>query len=244
MSNYDLVIDSLLEWMEPVTVGERVLLNTLALYPSNSCVKIGVFGSGRNLVVSDESGAVAIAATAHAGPIDMQLVKRTALQFGLKVHSDGSIFATVDDPASLAFHISLVSNCSQKVAELLTKKGNVVDFDYRTELDQVISSRYHEHFKRDVRVLGSSNKPQRFDFEILLRGSRVFLDAVKRDSSSINSAIVAHLDVRANLQKNDRQAIIYDKREMWSAEELSLLKVGATPIEYASFQESIERIAA
>ena len=50
------------------------------------------------------------------------------------------------------------------------------------------------------------------------------------DPSSINARVVANIDVKlAKYEKLD-QRIVYDDGENWSADDLSLLQVGNTPV--------------
>jgi len=74
-------------------------------------------------------------------------------------------------------------------------------------------------------------------------GRRLIVDAVMNEASSINSRVVANLDIRAANDDTISQRIIYDDDEGWSAADLNLLQVGAPAVPFSRSREVIERVA-
>jgi hypothetical protein len=98
---------------------------------------------------------------------------------------------------------------------------------------------------RNGTVIGKSNKPHKFDNLVRLgRDRQLILDVVTREASSINAALVAHLDVKNAEYDKIEQRIIYDDDDKWSAADLNLLKLGATPVPFSRAAEVLERLAA
>jgi hypothetical protein len=109
----------------------------------------------------------------------------------------------------------------------------------------MLEIRFPKHVVRNAVIVGASNKPHRFDSMVRLSGEKqLILDAVTREASSINAALVAHLDVRNANLPNVEQRIIYDDTENWTAADLALLKIGAPPVPFSRASQVLERLAA
>jgi hypothetical protein len=67
---------------------------------------------------------------------------------------------------------------------------------------------------------------------------------VSPEASSINAAVVAHLDVKQANVPNVVRRIVYDDEEKWKAEDLSLLSVGAPVVPFSRAREVLKRVAA
>ena len=70
------------------------------------------------------------------------------------------------------------------------------------------------------------------------------LDVVSREASSINAALVAHLDIKNANIRSIEQRIIYDDEDKWSSADLNLLRIGAIPIPFSQAASVFERLAA
>jgi hypothetical protein len=66
---------------------------------------------------------------------------------------------------------------------------------------------------------------------------------VSPEASSINAAVVAHLDVKRANVPNVVRRIVYDDEEKWKAEDLSLLSVGAPVVPFSRAREVPKRVA-
>ncbi|MBA2770662.1 MAG: hypothetical protein H0U34_01400, partial [Sphingomonas sp.] len=94
-------------------------------------------------------------------------------------------------------------------------------------------------------VRGHSEKEHKFDTALVLPdGRKVLVDTVRHQANSINSAVVANLDVKQLDDPSIIQRIVFDPLEEWRPEEISLLRVGATPVALPQLARSIERAAA
>ena len=93
-------------------------------------------------------------------------------------------------------------------------------------------------------MIGASNKAHRFANVISFANGRKFIvDAVANEASSINSRVIANLDVKSVNDPTIEQRIVYDDEEPWSAADLNLLQVGATIIPFSRANDVIRRIA-
>ena len=91
---------------------------------------------------------------------------------------------------------------------------------------------------------GHSEKEHRFDTAVVLPdGRKLLVDAVNHHMDSINSRVVANLDVKQLEDPSIIQRIVFDPLEEWRSEDLNLLKVGATPVALPQLARSIERVA-
>lgn len=231
MTLLDTTRGALATWPEPVIVdGDRVAVRTPVLYPSNALVTVFVVGGASQLRASDGRGAIQ-----EADAIDgaERTVARIAKAFGLMATDQGEIYSPMVEQPKLAAMISLVANASRQASiELLRSNKHRAKRDIKGELRPLLTSLFPKsqvHY--GARILGKSNKSYAFDFVVDLGGERrLLVDAVVPESSSINAAAVAHLDVGQTNNIKFKQAIVYDETEEWKASDLGVLKLGASPI--------------
>ena len=94
-------------------------------------------------------------------------------------------------------------------------------------------------------VIHGEFKEHKFANVITFRsGARLIVDPVWNDASSINSRVVANLDVKAAKDPKIQQRIVYDDEEAWQPSDLNLLGMGATVVPFSRSYEVIERLAA
>lgn len=94
-------------------------------------------------------------------------------------------------------------------------------------------------------INGARDRQHKFDTALNLPdGRKVLVDVVRHQGNSINSSIVANLDVRRLHNPSIIQRIVFDPDENWKSKEVELLSVGATPVALPSLAAAIERIAA
>lgn len=110
----------------------------------------------------------------------------------------------------------------------------------------ILVTKFHAWvLSKPVTINGASERQHKFDTALKLPdGRRVLIDVVKHQGNSINSAVVANLDVQRLDDPNILQRIIFDPDENWKPEEIALLEVGAPPVALPSLASAIERIAA
>lgn len=217
---------------------------TQCIYPSNEFVRVLVRGGTNTFVVSDEGGAIheIEAAGAEAGNIDKQARKIVDV-YGLKI-SNGVIRSDYCRLEDLALCIALVGNASKQVADwLFATKRIKPSRDFKMALSVFLRAKFNDHVHEDS-ITGASNKPHKFDNIIAFpSGRRLIIDAVTRDSNSINSRVIANMDIKQFGYSNLEQRIIYDDSEEWKAEDLNLLQVGAPTVGFSKAHQVIDRIA-
>jgi hypothetical protein len=108
--------------------------------------------------------------------------------------------------------------------------------------DEFLKRRFGEKISQPV--LTGARKPHRIDYLIPLGDHRrLALDAVVPDASSINSAIVAHIDLRDAKIEGLEQRLVFDDSAPWKAADLNLLRVGAPPVAFSRLPEIIGSLA-
>jgi hypothetical protein len=226
-------------------VEDGILVKTHCMYPSNGLVNVTVRGSGETIVASDEGGAMG---EALAAGIDVRNYDRTLASIvreqGLFIRD--SVIYTPQMPIMAApLAVLMVANTSQEVARRMFDHGNIKrSRDFRKLLADFLSKRFHARVAHDEFVVGHSNKRHKFANVVSLAGEKkLIIDPVSNDSSSINSRVVANLDVKAMGNTNIVQRIIYDDEDDWKAVDLNLLHVGATAVPFSRATEVIERLA-
>ena len=225
-------------------VGDGVRVTTACMYPSNGFVRVMVRGGLETIVVSDEGEAVGEVLSAgvflkNPDKIIAPLVRPQ----GLLVR-DGAILTPrmPFDAAPLA--ISLVANASKEIAQWMYDHMKIKrERDFRKLLANFLKKTFEERVSPE-KIIGASNKAHKFENVIHLPGNRrLIVDPVTNEASSINSRVVANLDVRAVNNRLIEQRIVYDDEESWSPADLNRLQVGATVVPFSRAQEVIERVA-
>jgi hypothetical protein len=141
----------------------------------------------------------------------------------------------------------IVANAARDVAEaLLMLSGHRTEQSLERRTREILVSKFHAWvLAKPVTVSGASERQHKFDTALELPdGRRVLVDVVKHQGNSINSAVVANLDVRRLDDPKLLQRIVFDPDEKWKPEEIELLGVGATPVALPSLADAITRIAA
>lgn len=229
----------------PVETENGVRVTTHCMYPSNGLVRVYVKSGMEHAVVSDEGEAVGevLAAGIDVANVD-RLVRHLVSEQGLAM-SSGIISSRAIPIEALPVAIPLVANVARDVASWLYDHKKIKrSRDFRAVLSNYLESAFSERLSRDERIVGASNKPHRFANVVSFpNGRKLVVDAVAKDPSSINSRVVANLDLRTNGNPMIEQRIVYDDAEGWSAADLNLLNVGAPAIAFSKASVVIDRIA-
>lgn len=249
MTIADAIAESFTEWPRLLEEDGRVLVPTHCLYPSNSSVTVAVGGGIGSFFVNDGWGAleeVSGAGGTFSAADAAHLVRYIVSGYGLSIDNTGLIKAERVTAEELLTTIVLVANASKDAAsELLSRFRPRLRRNIKAELARMLEIRFPRHVAKNQVIVGASNKPHRFDNVVRLDGDKqIILDVVTREASSINAALVAHLDVRNANLPNVEQRIIYDDQETWPAADLNLLKIGAPPVPFSRAPEVLERLAA
>jgi len=164
---------------------------------------------------------------------------------GLKVRK-GAIFSPVVSRSVVPAALILVANASKEVADWGSQHLKFrVNRNFKADLAALLQRYFHESMKNDALIIGASNKQHKFGHIIYLHGNRkLIIDPVINDGSSINSRVVANMDVRLTKDPNVIQLIVYDDAADWQASDLKLLELGAKTVAFSSAEAAIRRIAA
>lgn len=247
MSVLEIVTSELMSWPQPESTadGKAVVVPTHVLYPSRTLVRTYVECDGMSVRVSDCGGAFKEVCDAGAFQFDvLKLLRSHASEWDLKVSADGFLVSEKMPLANLAELVAWVAAASRDSADYLLSKmaSRIKRSDFRIDLDKFLEGRFPTHLKRNKMVTGESNKIHKFDYFVSLNGSHgILIDAVLNDASSINSSVVSNLDVARTSREGLLQRIVYDDREDWKASDLSLVRVGATPIAFSKIESSLAR---
>ena len=227
--------------------GNTVVVPTHCLYPSRAVVTAFIDSGPRTAVVSDGGGAISEARNLPDKPGKLiQALKKQADYWGLKVGGNGWIYSNSVPIEDVAAMVAVVASASRDAAKALVSlfRGKVQE-DWTNELARILRREFGSNVRREVKLVGESNKNHNFDFVVRLPSAeRLVIDAVKRDAGSMNSAIVHHLDLRQSGTKNLIQRIVYNDQEDWRAADLALLEVGAPPVAFSKAPNVFKRLAA
>ena len=245
MNLHDLVLTAVREIVRVVDTDDGVSVTTHCLYPSNGFVQVSVRGGPSEFIVSDEGGAFADIESAGV-EIDKPdaLVKHLLSRAGMTI-TRGVIRSPKVSTDVLPVAIALTANASREVAEWLYAHCRIKrERNFRKIVRDFLRKAYDDRVVDDT-IVGESNKPHKFENVIRSPdGRRLIADPVIHDPSSINARVIANLDVRMAKYEGLEQRIVYDDHQDWSAADLNLLDVGATPVPFSKFPEVIARLAA
>ena len=223
----------------PFGIQNGARLNTHCLYPSNAMVQVAIMGQGSSYFVTDDGGAFKEAE--HAGA-DLRnqdhKYKRLLEKQGLFMDR-GTIYSTPVPIEAISAAILLVANASKEVADSIFQQWKIArERDFRILLRNMVKSEFKSVQVTEETIAGTSNKPHTFDNVVHFPdGSRLIIDAVLRDANSINSRLVANIDVRAAQYPRTVQRIVYDDTEDWQSADLSLLDISGVPV--VAFSKSL-----
>lgn len=225
-------------------VGGGLRITTNCLYPSNGLVRVIVRGGMNAVAVADDGEAVGEALAAGIELRDADKLLRDFMKRRGVIIRQGVILAPTVPFNESPVAILQVANAAKDAANWLYDHGDIKRrHDFRELLTAYLSDRFRNHLAHG-KVVGSSNKFHNFPNIIsFANGRRLLVDPVAKDPSSVNARVVANLDVKSLKDDRIEQRIIYDDEEAWSAEDLNLLKVGATIIPYRQAASVIERLA-
>jgi len=225
---------------------DGVLVTTHCMYPSNGLVQVTMRGGGNTVVASDEGGALgeALSAGVPVRDFDRGLTSLVKDQ-GLKI-KDGIIYSPPMPIEAAPLAVLLVANASQEVARWLYDHTKIKRTrDFRAMLSAFLESKFESRVDHNAILVGHTTKAHKFANVIALSNERrLIIDPVINDPSSINSRVLANLDIRTLGNPLFIQRIVYDDEDDWSAADLNLLSVGATPVPFSQSSEVIERLAA
>ena len=245
MSTLEAVKTALGLWPEPRPADRGISVPTHCLYPSNSVVKVVVEGGEDQFVVDDNAGALEELDEVKVAPQNSnRLIASVVRPLGLYVSEGGAIFSRRIPSSELEATIVLVANASKSAAEHLLEVVRPPRRNLRQTVERLLDKEFSNKWIRDSKIVGASNKKHKFDYVVQLKGDRqLLLDVVVPEASSINAAVVAHLDVNHGGDEKLEQRIVYDDEQPWSSSDLALLKVGARAVPISGLQQTLGMLA-
>lgn len=232
MSLINIVRKSLDQLHACTPIDNGVAVRTHCLYPSNSSVTVSIRGGDGRYIVMDDGRAFREAENAGARfEKSIKRYERIVSRQGLSLEN-GIVKAPAVGSDMIPMAILLVANASKELSEeLFATWRPVTKRDFKEAVRTLIRKEFSNFVVQKERIIGISNKPHTFDNVIHLPGDRrVVVDPVLKDANSINSRVVAHIDLRAAGHDHLEQRIIYDDSEKWSSGDLSLLQVSNVPV--------------
>ena len=232
MNISELIIGSMQKLHTPFTIENGVRLNTHCLYPSNAMVQVAIMGQGSTYFVSDDGGAYKESERAGADLKNQDHKYKRILERQGLFMQHGVIFSPAIPIESVAAAILLVANASKEIADLIYQQFKFTRArDFKSLVRELLKEQFASSTVVEEKITGTSNKPHSFENVVHFPdGTRLIVDAVLRDANSINSRLVANIDVRAANYSNIRQRIVYDDTESWQSADLSLLDVSGVPV--------------
>lgn len=229
----------------PVATEDGVRVTTHCMYPSNGLVRVYIKVGAETIIVSDEGEAVGEVLSAGIDVADVnKLARHIVAEQGLFIR--GGIIHTHSLPIeAMPVAVPLVANVAKEVAQWFYDHKKIKRTrDFRKILSDYLEGTFSERLAKDEKIVGASNKSHRFANVVSFpNGRRLVVDAVAKDPSSINSRVVANLDIRSNKNPLIEQRIVYDDAEGWSSSDLNLLNVGAPVVPFSKAVDVIARLA-
>lgn len=234
-------------WPKPRLEGSTVIVPTHCLYPTNHVIHVYVEPGEHEFLVHDNGNALdQLRAMGGHESTPAYLIRSAVRRDGLQLSQANHIYAPHVRFEGLEAAISLVANAARDAADYLI--ANHRPHPRRPlgeELEAILNIRFPSLWRKEEVIVGQSNKQHGFDYIVAMSNDkRLLIETVKPDASSINAAVVAHLDVRNSNPTGFIQRIVYNDGDSWPSESLSLLRVGAIPVALSAANDALTRLAA
>ena len=224
-----------------------VAVTTHCMYPSNNLVRVLVCGGGDSFVVTDNGGTMFELRTSGVPVQSARLKMHNFLGNRGLMFDQGVITSESVSSDFLPTMILMVANASSELAYwTLANAKWKPQRAFKEVVRELLEQTFVLNQPREVEILGASKKRHKFENVIeLSTGRRLIVDAVVHDASSINSRVVANIDIHnANIDGLD-QRIVYDDEDEWPVADLTLLKIGgAAVVPFSKSRSVMERFAA
>lgn len=227
-------------------IGDGFRVSTHCLYPSNTAVSVTIRGDISEFVLSDDGGAaLEISGAGLAEAVSDRQIKALLRSQGLNI-SGGAISSPPVPFEAIPAALMLVANASKEIADWGVEHLRFGPRrDFKKDLAELLDKHFHDNLKHDAPIVGFSNKSHKFNHVVYLKHDRkLLIDPAVNDASSINSRVVANLDVRMSNDPSILQLIVFDDSLNWSSSDLKLLEVGAQTVPFSQAERAIGRLAA
>ncbi len=217
-----------------VADDDELRVTTQCLYPTNNLVRISIRGGTDTFVVSDMGGAVRAAASVGLpGHATDRAIANIVRKQGLVV-ANGTIACPPVALSDLGAAAVMVANASKEVADWCFDTFKFKhQRNFKKMLAELMKTRFGDELKTGFPVTGKSSKRHFFEYAITSADRILLIDSVLRDSASVNSRVVANLDVRQIGDARFSQFVIYDDADEWPPSDLMLLKMAAPIIPFS-----------
>lgn len=241
------IVDNVREALSAISFFQEIdgvlRISTQCMYPSNTLVSVFVQGGENTFIVTDDGGAIK---ELTASGVELQHSSRAIDNFvtmqGAK-YSNG-IISSLATLKELPAAIILVANASKELASHLLGYTKIKrKRNFRELVRKFLSDKFDGQRVKQMEFVGESNKPHKFDNVIILsKERRLIVDPVVKDPASINSRVVANIDVRSKKIDGVEQRIIYDdEEESWSPSDINLLTFGAKVIPFSKANLALQQ---
>lgn len=247
MSTLAIIQAALGSWPQLREIERGIRVPTHCLYPSNSTISVVIASRGNDRFrVDDDAQALdELAQTLATKQKLSKSLKGLVKHRGCELTQRGEIISPVVSADELRAAVILIANASKAAAEHLVGSVRPPRKDMRRIIEELLDLKFKDRWMRDGRIVGASNKEHGFDYVVHIScGRQLALDFVVPDASSVNSAVVAHLDVGNKKLPDLEQRIVYDDGQIWRSEDIQLLKAGARPVPLSALAQSLDRLAA
>lgn len=225
----------------PVSDGYEV--TTHCTFPSGTHIRLLIKGGKDSFLVTDNGAS--LEETELAGfPAAFFSFYRFAKQHGLKFSPPELYVEQVSYDLLPAAIITLANAAKEMTQHYIEQRKFLKKRDFKNELKYFLTDTFKKQVTHEFLITGHSTKKHRFDHAIKGdAGGVLLIDSVVKEPSAINACIVSNIDVK---QLNDpaiKQRIIYDDKEKWGSENLSLLKVAAMTLPFSKAPAQIQQSA-
>ncbi len=234
------------EWFAPREVNGLVVVPTSCLYPGGSPVRVFVHGGERSAVVHDDRNAIWEAELSGMDVGDAaRRVRAAGKKYGVIVTPTGIITSPTVTCDMLAPTVVQVANASREAADLLLRDPRKKPVtDARTELRSILDTHFKGRVTHGDVLACSSSRMRSFENIVRIGDRQHVFDFVKHDWRSINSRVVANVDLAKLGDDLIDQRIVYDDQEDWAADQIGTLAIAARPVPFSTVSNVIERLAA
>lgn len=224
-----------------------VAVTTHCMFPSNALVRVLIRGVGDSFVVTDNGNSMFELRTSGV-PMDYSVrAIRNYLGEREMMFDHGVIVSEAVSRDFLPVVILMVANAASEMAAWMLGRAHWKHTKaFKEVVRELLEEKFHTNKPKEVTIFGASKKAHTFENVIQLHnGKRLIVDAVVRDASSINSRVVANIDVRNAAIEGLEQRTVYDDDNIWPNSDLTLLKIGGSIIvPYSKAPAVMERLAA
>lgn len=216
-----------------LAVGERLLLDTLVMLRTGSCVVVAIERTGPSQWVLSDLGSTSAEATFLGLARSYERLARNVVQeFGLELEpTTFAVWTRVGECDRVAGAVACVANAARSAFDRAFEAAGRSGEEKRIErlarrLERLAGARSVE---RSVEVLGSSNHRWRVDARVCRNGRQLLLDLVTPHPNSVATTVAKFHDLARLPDPPGRIAVVLDRAAMGTL--LGVLSQAANVIE-------------